>query len=252
MDHEESKEAIQCAKCRRANDSDAAFCQNCGRPLAGSAAGSRRRPYLYALLLLPVLFAAAAIGYYKFYLPDGVVAVVNGETISRAELDAAVKAGGHGANVPEERLGRVRYEALADLIDQRIACQEARKAGITVPPAELEEEIERLRTASGLDEEAFLGAMAEEYGSVKAFRKSVERRLAAGKFIEQRVIAGVSSPSLADSRLRDWMERELQRASVRIALAEELPGPPCGCGTTSAGMPKDHCASRPTAHQAKP
>jgi hypothetical protein len=43
------------------------------------------------LLFVPILIAAAFIGYYQFILPNGIAAVVNGGEIREAELDSAVE-----------------------------------------------------------------------------------------------------------------------------------------------------------------
>jgi hypothetical protein len=48
------------------------------------------RAYFFALLLIPVVALATGLGYYKFILPDGIAAVVNGEEIKHSELDSAV------------------------------------------------------------------------------------------------------------------------------------------------------------------
>ena len=82
-----------CPDCETVNDPDARYCSECGRPLSGNAkvlSAGTARAYLIALLLVPVVAIAGGLGYYKFFLPEGIAAVVNGEEIRRSELDAAV------------------------------------------------------------------------------------------------------------------------------------------------------------------
>ncbi len=83
---------MHCPDCKKTNDTDAHFCTACGRLLQvlPQAVAEQRKAYFIALLFVPVIMLAAGIGYYKFFLPEGVVAVVNGEEIKRSELDAAV------------------------------------------------------------------------------------------------------------------------------------------------------------------
>ncbi|HWR72889.1 MAG TPA: hypothetical protein VN604_06945, partial [Nitrospirota bacterium] len=82
---------MQCRNCNASNDADALYCAQCGKPSGGDgerAARKKRRLLLGVLLLVIVMAGAAAAGYYKFILPDGVAAVVNGEVIRISELNA--------------------------------------------------------------------------------------------------------------------------------------------------------------------
>jgi hypothetical protein len=191
---------------------------------------------MYALVLAPVLAAAFGIGYYKFILPSGVAAEVNGEVITVAELDALVKANGSIAGVPADMQGRVRYAALSELITERVALQEARSAGVKVSEAELQEAIDGMRAASGLDEKAFEARVTERYGSMKAFRKGLELRLVLRKFVDEKVTAGARDAADANDRMNRWLQGATAKASVRIALEEQLPSSGgCGCCSSKAG-----------------
>jgi len=142
---------MQCRSCSVSNDPDAAFCTQCGNPLSGedAASRSRKKRLLAALLLLAVLLAImAVIGYYKFVLPAGVAATVNGEVITRGELDTAVTSASSGAGGPrsEDPAARQRFrsQVLSRLITERIVLQEARRDGVA---ASREEAAERVRMA---------------------------------------------------------------------------------------------------------
>jgi len=220
------------------NDGDAAFCVNCGSALA-EAPRKGWRSYRYALLILPVLLILAGAGYYKFILPNGVAAVVNGEEITLAELDKLVLPTGTDAAVSAETLGQIRYAALSELITERIALQEARKAGVTVSDGEVQAAIQEMRAASGLDEKGFAARVTERYGSMNAFRTGLERRLVIRKFIDGTVLAGASGPADANVRLNQWLKDSTSKAAVRVALAEQLPATGCGCcgGGAAAAKP---------------
>jgi hypothetical protein len=233
---------MNCGKCNTMNDGDAAFCANCGGALM-AVPWRKRRTYLYVLLLLPVLLVVAGAGYYKFILPSGVAAVVNGEEIMLAELDDLVRPDGNSAGVPAETLGRMRYAALSELITERIALQGARKAGVQVSSEDVQTAIQDMRAASGLDEMGFEAKVTERYGSMAAFRKGLERRLAIRKFIDEKVTAGASGPADANMRLNQWLQDSTARASVRVSLAEQLPASGCGCGGGDGpGAAKQGCA----------
>jgi len=210
------------------NDNDAAFCVNCGGVLT-AAPRKGWRSYRYALLLLPVLLVAGGAGYYKFILPSGVAAVVNGEEIMLAELDNLVQPDRKGAEVSAETLGQMRYAALSELITERIVLQEARKAGVSVSDGDVQAAVHDMRAASGLDEKDFAARVTERYGSVSAFRKGLERHLIIKKFIDGTVLAGASGPAEANMRLNQWLQDSTAKAAVRVSLAEQLPASGCGC-----------------------
>lgn len=232
---------MNCGKCNTLNDGDAAFCANCGSALA---AAPRRGwlTYRYALLLLPVLLVVAGAGYYKFILPSGVAAVVNGEEIMLAELDNLVRPDRKGAEVSAETLGQVRYAALSELITERIALQEARKAGVRMSNEEVHTAVQDMRAASGLDEKGFEAKVTERYGSMAAFRKGLERRLVIRKFIDGTVTAGASGPADANMRLNQWLKDSTAKAAVRVSLTEQLPASGCGCcGGGGPAASKQEC-----------
>src|SRR5512143_2936203 len=126
------RNAMVCSRCNTTQDSDSRFCSECGAALAEPR--KSRSAYRYALLLIPVIVIACAIGYYKFILPQGIAAVVNGEEITHAELEQELLRieGSRRSADPG-----VRYQALNGLIAERIMLHEARKAGTDVSREEL-------------------------------------------------------------------------------------------------------------------
>jgi hypothetical protein len=236
---------MKCGKCDTINDDDAVFCTNCGSALNALTEGPRKtwRSYWYALLLIPVLIAAAGMGYYKFMLPNGIAAVVNGEDITIPELDAVMQSAWSGKDIPEKELGRMRYSALSDLITERIACQEARKAGVRVSPEEIDDAIARMRSAAGLDEKSFDAQVNALYGGRDNFSKGMERRLIIRKFIDERIAAGITDPTIAGFRVNQWLQGISSTATVRVSLKEQMQkssGCAC-CGGSGTGPAKHGC-----------
>lgn len=239
---------MQCRACGSPNDADAVFCVQCGRPFAveeEKVPSGQRKAYVYALLILPVLLIAAAVGYYKFFLPDGVAAVVNGEEIRLSEIDAVIsqmkgaRGTAPGTGVDAEALGTLRYQVLNQLITERIALQEARKAGLTVSESEVSDAASRAKAASGLDEKAFASSVAARYGSAGAFEQKLERDLLIRKIIIERVIPAGADGEGAQEAVSRWLQNVSRNATVRIALAEQVSAAGCGCcsgGTPRSGM----------------
>jgi hypothetical protein len=231
---------VLCPSCNSENDADALFCAECGKSLplrAGGPTGKKTRLYFIGLLLAAVVVLVAA-GYYKFILPDGVAALVNDEKITLAELDAAVARMGGMAGDAAEGL---RYRALDELIAERLVLQEAGKAGIRISSDEAESAAREARTASGLDDAAFTSQMKALYGSTRDFQKALERRLLINRYLAERVVPRGAGPQAAAQAIDQWLRHLTARASVRIALAENLSAPCGGCRGQSGGPASQDC-----------
>jgi hypothetical protein len=228
---------VHCPDCKQTNDTDALFCTGCGRPLEAAPQQTvqiQRRAYFIALLFVPVIAIAVGIGYYKFFLPNGVAAVVNGEEIKLSELDAAVaRAQGRQEAAASSQL---RYELLNQLITQRIVIQEARKAGISVSKEKIETSATEARISSGIDEATFNRQVVSQYGSLRAFKDALERRLLANKFLAVKVVPPGADQPTAQSAIKRWLDDIAGRAAVRIALAEQGAGQVCGCCNTGTAQ----------------
>jgi hypothetical protein len=223
------------------NDGDAVYCEQCGNLLGsdvGRKAASHRRTFWYVVLIVAAAVAVAGFGYYKFFLPGGVAAVVNGEEIPLAEVDGVMRSAVNNRELPAEVGARMRYEVLTRLITERIAEQEAIRAGVRASSDEVAEAVNRSRAATGMDRDAFAAKAAEVHGSMKSFRKALERQITIRKYLAEKVAAGIGDPTIANARVEQWFQDISRRAVVRIALREQLPSSGCGCcasGGTVAG-----------------
>lgn len=234
---------MHCQECSHQNDDDAAFCASCGNPVATAPAAApvkRRKVYLSVLFLVAVLIALLGVGYYKFILPDGIIAVVNGEELRRSELETAVdrlrKAyeSNYGASFFEgpsgaQKLGRLRYSALNDLIRERIALQEARRLGIVVSDEEAAAAGQEMRKAAGMDTAAFAMHIHSLYGQEEAFLDEVRKRITIERLLAASVTSGMTDPQASQAAVSRWFQELTSRASVRIALPEQISAAECGC-----------------------
>jgi hypothetical protein len=232
-----------CPECSSENDADALFCADCGKSLvdqSGGPASKKGRPYFIGVLFAAVITLIAA-GYYKFILPDGVAAVVNDEKITLSELDAAVARMGGKAGDAADGL---RYRALNELIAERLVLQEAGKAGIRISSDEASSAARDVQAASGLDDAAFTSQMKALYGSTRDFQKALERRLVINRYLAERIVPRGAGPQAAAQAVDQWLRHLTAKASVRIALAENLSAPCGGCRSQSEGQSIQTC-SRP-------
>ncbi|HTG02027.1 MAG TPA: SurA N-terminal domain-containing protein [Nitrospirota bacterium] len=215
-----------CSHCKTNNEADARFCGECGRPLADpmNPVQGRKRSYWPALLLIPVLAAAIGLGYYKFFLPQGVAAEVNGEVISLSELDAATsRVSGDKGQFGEQLRGRV----LQELIMEKLLLQEAHKSGVRVERAEVQAAVAAYQASSGLERAAFVKNISVRYGSEDGFEKEVSRSLLIEKFLNEKFMTRGGDRRSSQITFDRWFETVWQNASVRIALASQGDG---GCG----------------------
>jgi hypothetical protein len=227
---------MRCRKCDFDNDADALFCEQCGKDLSiPDQAGKKYKIPLYILMAL-VVASVIAVGYYKFFPPSGVAAVVNGEDIPLGEVDAIAQSAIAGVELPPEALSRARYQVLNDLITERIASQEAKKAGLRVSGQEMDDAYAQLVQAAGGDQSAFDAQVKAQYGNMRTFRRSLERRIVIKKYIDQKIAAGIADPRVAGAQVNQWLRDITSQASVRIALAEQLPGSGAACGSGGCGQ----------------
>jgi hypothetical protein len=226
---------MQSPACATNNDADAVFCSECGRPLGAGPKASRaksRKAYLFALVLVPMLAIVAGLGYYKFFLPDGIAAVVNGEEIKTAELDAAVP---RVEGVEEAAYRGFRSQALNELITERLALQEARAAGTRVSAEEISSAMAEMQASSGLDKTAFQRHVESQFGGMRDFEKALERRLIITKFLTDKIIPRGADPRTAGKAVNAWIRNLSNKAVVRVSLAEQSSGPGCGCCSKGGG-----------------
>jgi hypothetical protein len=232
---------MQCPACSTSNDSDAAFCSECGKQLGEGPKASpekSRKAYLFAFVLVPILALVAGLGYYKFFLPEGIAAVVNGEEIKTAELDAAIPRARERARVEgvEEAAYRgSRSQALSELITERLALQEARATGTRVSGEEISSAMAEMQASSGLDKAAFQRHVESQYGSMRDFEKALERRLLITKFLTEKIIPRGADSRTAGRVVDAWVRNLSNKAVVRIALAEKWSGSGCGCCSKGVG-----------------
>lgn len=119
-----------------------------------------------------------------------VVATVNGTALTRARLDAAVQTllpyeSFHRA-LSADKLAEVRGKALAEIVDDELEYQDARRRGLTVADAD----VERLVSESAArypSRQAFAAALAREGATVADIRQEIRRALLIRKAFDLQV-----------------------------------------------------------------
>lgn len=126
--------------------------------------------------------------------PPDQVATVNGEPITRAQLEKALnrsrKVDENLAPRTAEDKAALRQATLNDLIDQALILQAARASNLTVPPERVDRELLRLKAeypGSSFDE-----ALAEGAITTEELREQTRRELTVEEYFSRQVFARVA------------------------------------------------------------
>lgn len=230
--------AMVCKDCGGINDDDASFCTLCGSAAADARKKTLPRSgiWLPASILVIALIALASVGYYKFVLPNGVIAVVNGEEIREQDLKIEMRTAlGEGLINPDNSSvnkalePRLRYDILMRLIRERIMLQEAKKAALTVTNDDVLAAVDRIRKDSGMDDKGFAAFIEQRYGGMAAFENMLKKKLLIEQLILRKIAPGLKSFESIQAAVAKWLHDASTRANVRIALSQQWSGDGCEC-----------------------
>lgn len=172
----------------------------------------RARTYT-AKVLTAVVGAVAAASAARAQLPAGApAAVVNGEPITLAEVEAVLKQRPPTATAPTEAQRReMQQEALSMLIDDTLMYQFLRKNTPPVPPAEVAKKIGELTTALKAQNHTLQDYLRETNQSEADLHKGVALMLAKAAYVKAHVSdADVQKYYLEN---KDFFDQVMVRAS---------------------------------------
>lgn len=140
---------------------------------------------IFLFLFLPQLVARSE----DKYLVDRVLAVVNDDVITQSEFDAVFRPiyeqilqNYHGAD-QRKQLEQVRIQLLNQMIEDRLVAMEAKKLGIEVSDAEVQEEVEAFKKQFP-NPETFEAEMKKDGLTLANIEKRFRERLAIEKLHE--------------------------------------------------------------------
>jgi peptidyl-prolyl cis-trans isomerase C len=125
-------------------------------------------------------------------LPD-VLARVNGETIAKADFEAAIREleGRAGGPVPADQRDRIFRGVLDQLIGYRLLVQESRARKIAVADAEVEARIDEIRKQFP-SQEAFAQTLSERKMTVEGLRADAREGMLVNRLIEAEMVGKLS------------------------------------------------------------
>lgn len=186
------------------------------RPLAYKP-GVMKRAFRTALAALSVLAAAAAIPAHA--QDQRIVAVVNEDIVTSFDIEsriALMMIGAGTQDTPEARQ-RLRPQVLRQLIDERIQLQEARRLGLSVSRAEIEDVVKRVEQGNNLP----AGGLERVLRQAGTSRLTFERQIEAMQSW-QKVVGARLRPTIEIGR--DEVQEVLRRYTGGEPVQEYLLG----------------------------
>jgi len=191
-------ERVSCPSCGEENESESRFCAHCGKSLPEDKKKRFKKRYL--LFGGPGLVLAVAVMFFGLGgLGSKVVGKVNGEAITRESFSKRVDRmkrlyeNRYGESLFQgeegtQELNRLKAQVLDEMVTERVLLQEARNAGYTsAPQGEIENELEGIKTKSGLstaDLERKTGLKIED------LKAELENEWVISEFVEKAVLKG--------------------------------------------------------------
>ncbi len=170
---------------------------------------------LLILALIFVLFISAGCG------KGEVVATVNGEEITRKQLDEEVENMKNyyksmGLNIDENTeqdfLDKLQLSTLDQLITQTILMQEAKKMGVQVTKADIDSQIAHYKET--MSEQQYKQTLAANGWTEPEFRGMLEKELLISK-LQEKVLADVEPP--AEQEIRQYYEGNKGNFTVPVS-----------------------------------
>jgi len=230
-------ENLECPHCGNALANGVAVCGACGKEVADNEvkngetappALDQKKPgrkNLYALLVVVlVVLGGAALLIFTGLLPNplagggATVAIVNGEKITRAEVDQKLdlykKMTGKGGQSDSTPAGKaaaagLRNQVLNSLIQEKIWVTEAAKEKITVAPQEIAEKIGNVKKSMNLSDKDFEAFLKKHGMTQAAFEKRVEKDILISKLVAK----GKQEKGLTQDA---WLGELNKRAKVEV------------------------------------
>ncbi len=125
---------------------------------------------------------------------DRIVAVVNDDIIRLAELNKAVapleeqiRSKGLAPEKAQEEIFKLRQEMLNSLIDDKLADQEIKTAGIVVDEQEIDKAIEQVKKANYYSDEELRSALTASGISMSDYRKEIKKQMQRNQLVNQKI-----------------------------------------------------------------
>ncbi len=181
-------------------------------------------------------------------LPE-VLARVNGETVSRADFERAVKVleARAGGQVPADRRDEILRGVLDQLVTYHVLAQEAHKRNLDATDAEVQQRVAQVRQQFP-NEQAFAGALKQRGMDPRQFERDTRNDITVGKLMEAEA---ATATLVGEQDAKDFYDKNPDRfkqpESVRASHIFKRVPP----GTDAAGKQKIRASLDPVLKQVK-
>lgn len=159
------------------------------------------------LFIIPPSFGEAKI-------VDKIVAQINDEIITLSELEQAMKysQGKPGASQADNEASR--RQMLDLLIDRKLAKEEAKRYGMTVPDKELRKAVDDIKQRNGFaDDEALSKALAKDGMTMEQLRQQISEQIAQDRLM---AVTVKDVPNPADADIKRFYEENYKTPENRV------------------------------------
>ncbi len=165
--------------------------------------------FAFLAILPPSLVSAKII--------DKIVAQVNDEIITLSELEQAMKyfKANPGATPPTENEA-FRRQMLDVLIDRKLAKEEAKRYGLTVPDKELRKALDDIKHRNGFaDDEALSKALAKDGMTMEQLRQQISEQIQQDRLMALTV---KDKPKISEADIKRFYEENYKTPENRIHI----------------------------------
>ncbi|MDI6735129.1 MAG: peptidylprolyl isomerase [bacterium] len=147
-----------------------------------------------------------------------IVAWINDEIITQAEIDKAMNMLGSG--IKPEQMDKLRRQVLDKLIEEKLILQEAKRQKIKVSVQEVEEELARIKSQfKSIDD--FKKAIKEEGFTEDDLRKEYEENLIKGELVNSEVRANIQVSQEELSQIRNEYSYQIKVRHILVRTKPE-------------------------------
>jgi len=175
--------------------------------------GGLAQLFLLVWLLFPTVSIQGA------EVVDRIVAIVNDDIIRLMELNKAfapverqILSEGYPAEKEREIIYQKKMEALNSLIDDKLADQKIKEAGISVKESEIDGAIEQIKSMNRYSQEELQQALAVSGLNMAEYREGIRKQILRNKLISQEV---TSSIVITQTEIQAYYDAHAETYSVK-------------------------------------
>ncbi|AFM27112.1 heavy-metal-associated domain-containing protein [Desulfomonile tiedjei] len=143
-------------------------------------------------------------------ISEPVIAGVNGKPVFAKDLNIPLLADMSDPSTKDPAA------AFFNTVGKEVLLQIADSKTVVVQPYEVEAEVERIRTAQGIDTDEFAKRISQQFGSKEKYFQIVAQRLGIRKLVDEHVVSGIQDSQEKARKTMEWVGTVFKDADVKI------------------------------------